>query len=162
MFGGAGRLGEVSWRYVFIGLCLVGLAVFRLNQGSAVWAAVFGLAALANAYLAVLPLLPPRFGGQTQTSQPGSGPASEPPPEELRRALKVYESRVRGYLAIAVVGWMVTVGTVLLVPPLGLVGAVLSLFATYLYLRCRRSVRILHHVLSDPQRRSTKKNRRTA
>ena len=159
---GAGRLGEVSWRYVFIGLCLVGLAVFRLEQGSVVWAVVFGLAALANAYLSVLPLLPSRFGGQAQVSGPGSGgPASEPPPEELRRALKVYESRVRGWLAIAAVGWVVTVGTVLLVPPLGLVGAALSLFATYLYLRCRRSVRILHRALSVPKRKPTK-SRRTA
>ena len=161
MMAGAGRLGKVSWRYAFIGLCLIGLAVFRLEQGSAVWAAVFGLAALANAYLAVLPLLPPRFGGQTQASQLGSDPASEPPPEELRRALEVYESRVRGWLAIAVVGWVVTVGTVLLVPPLGLVGAALSLFATYLYLRCRRSVRILHHILAAPRKKPAK-NRRTA
>lgn len=159
---GAGQLGKISWRYGFIGLCLVGLAVFRLDQGSVVWAAVFGLAALANAYLSVLPLLPPRFGGQTETSQPGSGEPPEPPPEELRRALKVYESRVRGYLTIAAVGWVVTVGTVLVVPPLGLVGAVLSLFATYLYLRCRRSVRILRHALSAPRRKPTKKNRRTA
>ena len=161
MMADAGRLGEVSWRYVFIGLCLVGLAVFRLEQGSVVWAVVFGLAALANAYLSVLPLLPPRFGGQTQVSGTGSGPASEPSPEELRRALRVYESRVRGWLAIAAVGWVVTVGTVLLVPPLGLVGAALSLFATYLYLRCRRSVRILHRALSVPKRKPTK-NRRTA
>jgi hypothetical protein len=132
-------------------LCFAALAAFRLNDGSALWAAVFGLAALANAYLSVRFVLPPSLGGVKPQEAGPPGPTSapsEPPPEEMRRALKVYESRARGWLAIAIVGSIATVGVILLTPPLALLTAALSLFSTYKFRRCRRSVEILRRALA--------------
>jgi hypothetical protein len=149
---GSPQAGGFQWGYALAGLCFAALAAFQIDRGSALWAAVFGLAALANAYLSVRFVLPPSLGGvklQEEAGQPG--PASAPPqptPEEMRRALKVYESRTRGWLVIAVAGWVTTAGMIVLSPPLALVAAALSLFSTYRFRRCRRSVRILRHALA--------------
>jgi hypothetical protein len=145
------QAGGFRWMYALLGVCFVALAVFRLDEGSALWAAVFGLAALAYAYLSVRFVLPPSLGGVRlqEAGQPGPASApSEPTPEEMRRALKVYESRARGWLVISVAGWLATVGVVLLTPPLALVTAALSLFSTYRFRRCRRSVEILRRALA--------------
>jgi hypothetical protein len=148
---GSAQPGGFQWGYALVGLCFAALAAFRLNDGSALWAAVFGLAALGNAYLSVRFVLPPSLGGiKPQEARP-SGPATAPPeptPEEMRRALAVYESRTRGWLAISVAGWITTVGVILLTPPLALLTAALSLFSTYRFRRCRRSVRILRRALA--------------
>ena len=151
MVGGSGRAGGFQWGYALGGLCFAALAAFRLNDGSTLWAAVFGLAALVNAYLSVRFVLPPSLGGMKPQEAGQPGPASappEPPPEEMRRALKVYESRARGWLAISIAGWITTVGVLLLTPPLALVTAALSLFSAYRFRRCRRSVRILRRALA--------------
>lgn len=151
MVDGSAQAGGLQWRYAFVGLCFALLAASRLNDGSALWAAVFGLVALANAYLWARFVLPPSLGGVRPQEVGQSGPASEPSQpsyEEMRRALEVYESRARGWLVISVVGWLATVGLLLLTPPLALVAAALSLFSTYKFRRCRRSVRILRRALA--------------
>jgi hypothetical protein len=151
---GSVRAGGFQWMYALVGLCFVALAGFRLNEGSALWAVVFGLAALANAYLSVRFVLPQSLGGvrPQEAGQPGPASApSESTPEEMRRALKVYESRTRGWLAIAVAGWIATAGVILLTPPLALVAAALSLFSTYRLRRCRRSVGILRRALAPDE-----------
>ena len=148
MVDGPAQAGGFQWMYALLGLCFIALAVFRLEDGSTLWAAVFGLAALAYAYLSVRFVLPPSLGGVRLQEAGQSGPASEPTPEEMRRALKTYESRARGWLVISVVGWLATVGVVLLTPPLALVAAALSLFSTYRFRRCRRSERILRRALA--------------
>ncbi len=151
MVDGSTQPGGFQWGYALVALCFTVLAAFRLNDGSALWAAVFGLAALANAYLSVRFVLPPSLGGvkSQEAGPPGSASAlSEIPPEEMRRALKVYESRTRGWLVISVAGWITTIGVILLTPPLALVAAALSLFSTYRFRRCRRSVMILRRALS--------------
>jgi hypothetical protein len=137
--------------YALVGLCFVGLAVFWLNEGSTLWAVVFGLAALANAYLSVRFILPSSLGGVRPQEAGLPGPASapsQPPPEAMRRALKVYESRARGWMVIAVAGWLATAALVLSTPPLALVAAALSLFSTHRLQRCRRSVEILRRALA--------------
>ena len=63
MVDGSEQSGGFQWIYALLGLCFVALAVFRLDEGSALWAAVFGLAALAYAYLSVRFVLPPSLGG---------------------------------------------------------------------------------------------------
>ncbi len=151
MVDGSAQAGGFRWMYALLGVCFVALAVFRLDEGSALWAAVFGLAALAYAYLSVRFVLPPSLGGVRlqEAGQPGPASApSEPTPEEMRRSLKVYESRARSWLVISVAGWLATVGVVLLTPPLALVTAALSLFSTYRFRRCRRSVEILRRALA--------------
>ena len=151
MVDGPAQPGGFQWGYALGGLCFAALAAFRLNDGSALWAAVFGLAALINAYLAVRYVLPSSLGGLKPQEAGPPGPASappEPPPEEMRRALRVYESRARGWLAITIVGWITTVGLILLTPPLALVAAAISLFSTYRFRRCRRSVGILRSALA--------------
>ena len=151
MVDGPAQAGGFQWRYALLGLCFVALAVFRLEDGSALWAAVFGLAALAYAYLSVRFVLPTRLGGMKpqEAWQPGRASApSEPTPEEMRRALKTYESRARGWLVISAAGWLATVGVVLLTPPLALVAAALPLFSTHRFRRCRRSVEILQRALA--------------
>jgi hypothetical protein len=148
---GSARPGGLQWRYAFVGLCFAVLAAFRLDDGSTLWAAVFGLAALANAYLSVRFVLPPSLGGVRSQEVWPPGPASapsEPTPEEMRRALEVYESRTRGWLVISVAGWITTAGVILLSPPLALLTAALSLFSAYRFRRCRRSVRILRRALA--------------
>jgi uncharacterized membrane protein len=148
---GSPQTGGFQWGYALAGLCFAALAAFRLNDGSALWAAVFGLVALANAYLSVRFVLPPSLGGvkSQEAGPPGSASAlSEIPPEEMRRALKVYEFRTRGWLVISVVGWITTIGVILLTPPLALLTAALSLFSVYRFQRCRRSVRILRRALA--------------
>jgi hypothetical protein len=148
---GSGRAGDFQWGYALGGLCFAVLAAFRLSDGSTLWAAVFGLAAMANAYLAVRFVLPPGLGGARSQEAGLPGPASatpEPTPEEMRRALNAYESRARGWLVISVAGWVVTVGMILLTPPLALLTAALSLFSAYRFRRCRRSVRILRRTLA--------------
>jgi hypothetical protein len=145
------QAGGVQWRYALFGLCFVALAAFRLDDGSATWAAVFGLAALAYAYLAIRFVLPPSLGGVRLEEAGQPGPAStpsEPTPAEMSRALKAYESRARVWLVISVAGWLVTVGVVLLTPPLALVAAALSLFSTYKFRRCRRSTRTLRRAVA--------------
>ena len=151
MVDGSQQSGGFQWMYALLGLCFVALAVFRLDEGSALWAAVFGLAALAYAYLSVRFVLPTRLGGMKlqEAGQPGPASASsEPTPEEMRRALQTYESRARGWLVISIAGWLATVGVVLLTPSLALVAAALSLFSTYRFRRCRRSERILRRALA--------------
>ncbi len=151
MVDGSGRAGDFQWGYALGGLCFAVLAAFRLDDGSTLWAAVFGLAALAYAYLSVRFVLPTRLGGMKPQEAGRTGPASaasEPTPEEMSRALKVYESRARGWLIISVVGWIATVGVILLAPPLALLTAALSLFSTYRFRRCRRSVGILRRALA--------------
>jgi hypothetical protein len=155
---GPAQKGGFQWMYALLGLCFVALAIFRLDEGAALWAAVFGLAALAYAYLSVRFVLPTRLGGMKPQEAGQSGPASapsEPTPAEMSQTLRVYESRARGWLAISVAGWLATVGVVLLTPPLALVSAALSLFSTYRFRRCRRSVRILRRalVLEGPKER---------
>jgi hypothetical protein len=148
---GPARADGFQWGYALGTLCFAALAAFQLDRGSTLWAAVFSLAALANAYLSVRYVLPPSLGGvkpqETGQPAPASTP-SEPPPEEMRRSLKVYESRTRGWLAIAVSGWITTAGLILLSPALALMAAALSLFSTYRFRRCRRSVRILRRALA--------------
>jgi hypothetical protein len=140
-----------QWRYALLGLGFLALAAFRLNEGTAVWAAVFALAALANAYLWARFVLPPSLGGVRMQGAGSTEPAperSEPTPEEMRRSLGVYETRTRGWLVISVAGWVSTGVAVLLSPPLALVAAALSLFSTYRFRRCRRSVRTLRRALA--------------
>jgi hypothetical protein len=146
---GSSQAGGFQWGYAVGALCFAALAAFRLDDGSTLWAAVFGLAALANAYLSVRYVLPPSLGGikPQEAGRPASAPP-EPTPEEMRRALKVYESRTRGWFAITVAGWITTAGMILLTPPLALVTAALSLFSIYRFRRCRRSVRILRRALA--------------
>ena len=151
MVDGSAQAGGFQWRYALVGVCFATLATFRLNDGSALWAAVFGLAALAYAYLAVRFVLPSSLGGVRlqETGQPGPPSApSEPTPEEMSRTLKVYESRAGSWFVISVAGWLATVGVVLLTPPLALVTAALSLFSTYRFRRCRRSAGILRRALT--------------
>ena len=151
MVDGSAQAGGFRWMYALLGVCFVALAVFRLEEDSTLWAAVFGLAALAYAYLSVRFVLPPSLGGvrPQEAGQPGPASApSEPTPEEMSRTLKVYESRARSWLVISVAGWLATVGVVLLTPPLALVTAALSLFSTYRFRRCRRSVEILRRALT--------------
>ena len=151
MVDGSAQAGGFRWMYALLGVCFVALAVFRLEEGSTLWAAVFGLAALAYAYLSVRFVLPPSLGGvrPQEAGQPGPASApSEPTPEEMSRTLKVYESRARSWLVISVVGWLATVGVVLMTPPLALVTAALSLLSTHRYRRCRRSVEILRRALA--------------
>jgi hypothetical protein len=148
---GSAQPGGIQWGYALVALGFAVLATFRLNEGSFLWAAVFGLVALANVYLSARYVLPQSLGGikAQESGQPGPAPTpSEPPPEEMRRALKVYESRARGWLVISVVGWIATVGVILLTPPLALVAAALSLFSTYRFRRCRRSIGILRRALA--------------
>ena len=152
MVDGSAQPGGFQWGYALVALGFAVLATFRLNEGSFLWAAVFGLVALANVYLSARYVLPQSLGGIKAQGSGQPGPAStpsEPPPEEMRRALKIYESRTRGWLAIAVAGWITTVGVILLSPPLALVAAALSLFSTYRLRRCRRSVRILRRALAS-------------
>jgi hypothetical protein len=147
---GSPQTGGFQWGYALVGLCFVALSAFQLNESSALWAVVFGLAGLANAYLSVRFVLPPSLGGvrAKEAGQPGPAFASpQPTLEEMRRALKVYESRTRGWLVIAIAGWITTAGMILLTPPLALAAAAISLFSTYRFWRCRRSVRILRHAL---------------
>ena len=151
MVDGSAQAGGFRWMYALLGVCFVALAVFRLEEDSTLWAAVFGLAALAYAYLSVRFVLPPSLGGvrPQEAGQPGPASApSEPTPEEMSRTLKVYESRARSWLVISVAGWLATVVVVLLTPPLALVTAALSLFSTYRFRRCRRSVEILRRALA--------------
>ena len=154
MVDGPARAGGFQWRYAFVGVCFAALAAFRLNEGSALWAVVFGLAALANVYLWARFVLPPKLGGVRlqEAGQPGPASApSEPTSEEMRRAQEVHAARARGWLMISVVGWLATVGVVLLTPPLALVAAALSLFSTYRFRRCRRSVEILRRALAPDE-----------
>jgi hypothetical protein len=156
LVGGSGQAGGFQWGYALGGLCFAALAAFRLNDGSTLWAAVFGLAALANAYLWVRFVLPPSLGGVSpqEAGQPAPASApSGPSSAEMRRALQVYESRTRGWLVISVAGWITTAGVILLTPPLALLTAALSLFSAYRFRRCRRSVRILRRALAvTPER----------
>lgn len=151
MVDGSARAGGFQWRYALFGLGFAALAAVRLNEGSILWAVVFGLAVLANAYLSARFVLPRSLGGlrpqEAGQPSPASAP-SEPTPEKMRRALKIYELRMRGWIAIAVAGWMTTAVVILLSPPLSLVAAALSLFSTYRFRRCRRSVRILRRALA--------------
>lgn len=142
---------RVNWIYAFVGLCFGGLAVLRADQGSVVWTVVFGLAALSNVYLSVRFVIPPRFGGEARPEVGRSGSSatiSELSSEGMRRSLRFYESAMRRWLVIAVIGWTSTVGLLLLVPLSGLLVAVLALFATHRHLRCRRSVAILRRALA--------------
>ena len=104
MVDGSGRAGDFHWGYALGGLCFTVLAVFRLEDGSNLWAAVFGLAALVNAYLSVRFVLPPSLGGVRSQEAAPSGLASatsEPPPEEMRQAL---ELNVSEDLALSALG----------------------------------------------------------
>ncbi len=151
MVDGSAQPGGIQWGYALVALCFAALAAFRLNEGSALWAVVFGLAAIGNAYLSARFVLPPSLGGVRPQEAGQPGPASAPPDptrEEMRRALKVYESRTRGWLAITIAGWITTGGMILLTPPLALVAAAISLFSTYRFRRCRRSVVILRRALA--------------
>jgi hypothetical protein len=148
---GSAQPGGFQWGYALVALCFAALTAFRLNEGSTLWAAVFALAALGNAYLSVRFVLPQSLGGVRLRGAGQPGPASAPSgatPEEMRRALKIYETRTRGWLMIAVAGGITTAGVILLSPPLALVTAALSLFSTYRFRRCRRSVRILRRALA--------------
>jgi hypothetical protein len=95
--------------------------------------------------------LPSTLGGVRPQEAGLPGPASaasQPPPEEMCRALRVYASRTRGWLVIAIAGWIATAALILSTPPLSLVAAALSLFSTYRFRRCRRSVMILRRALA--------------
>lgn len=163
--GATVRTGTIHWRYVLVGLCLIGLASFHLDRGSTVWAVIFGLAALSNAYLSIRPMLPSRFGGEVRLEAWQVDPAatlSGLPLEEMRRSLKVYERRSRSWFVIAVVGLVITASVILLIPPLALVAAALSLFSVYRLRRCRRSVGILRHTLDMATNEVTKDTGRRA
>lgn len=117
----------VSWRYALLGLGFLVLAGVRAAQGAPVWAAVFALAAVANAWLAV-------------RDEPGGAPA--PPaaagPDEVARELARCRTAQRQWQALGLVGLLVAGGLLLVEPPLAVIAAGATLFAVFRARRVRR------------------------
>lgn len=108
--------------------CLALLSVWRVADGAVGLAAVFAVLALANL----------GFGlWMARRHDAGAGAGVLPPPASAQaREEHDRQRRARaGWLRIALFGWVAAIGGAFFFPPLSLVLAALSLYATVRYVR---------------------------
>ncbi|WP_219419777.1 hypothetical protein [Pseudonocardia nigra] len=113
----------IRWRYLLLGLGFLALAGIRAVDGAAVWAAVFGLAAVANGWLAW------HEGARA--------------PERAR----VNPASGRQWQVLAVACLVVGGGLLLLEPSLAVIAAAAALFCLH---RARQAARTLQPVSGHP------------
>ncbi len=120
----------LTWRYVVLGLGFLALAGVRAAQGAPVWAAVFVLAAAANAWLALQG--DREEGGATAPAVPDSDP------QEIERERARCLTAQRQWQVLGLGGALLAVGLLLLEPPLAVLGGAAALFAVFRGRRVRR------------------------
>lgn len=131
----------VTWRYVVLGLGFLALAGLRAAQGAPVWAAVFVLAAAANAWLAVQ-------GGREEGG--AAAPAvADADPWEVERERARCRTAQRGWQVLGLGGALLAAGLLLLEPPLAVLGGGAALFAVSRSRRVRRYAVTLPAPASD-------------
>lgn len=125
----------MRWRYVVLGLGFLGLAVVRAVHGAPVWAVVFVVAAVVNAWLAV-----------------HEAPRAEPvnvdrvDRSEVDEALDGYRTSARQWQVLGVGGVLVGAVLLLLEPPLAVFAGVAALFALHRAHRASRTVATLRRL----------------
>lgn len=126
----------MRYNHLLAAACFGLLASFRSADGDMGWAGLFAALAVGSLFLA--------FRERPAGAGPGR-PADPPKPTsaDLRRSLRVHESRSRSWLAIALCGWALALGGLFLFPPMGLVVAGLALYSSLRYHRARRLVEAL-------------------
>ena len=112
----------VQWRYVVLGVGFLVLAGVRAAQGAPVWAAVFVLAGVANAWLALR-------GDEGQRRAAAPDPRAGADAGEVERELARCSTAQRQWQVLGLVGALVAAGLLLLEPPLAVLGAAAALFA---------------------------------
>lgn len=116
--------------------CLVLLSLWNTADGSIVLGALF--AALATVNVALNAYLARGRGWSTSSLIPDRAS-----PEQVAE-LAERQAKVRsGWLRIMIFGWAAAVSGMFVYPPMSVVLAALSLFASYRYLRCGRILRAL-------------------
>lgn len=129
----------MKWRYAVLGLGFLGLAGVRAAQGAPVWAVVFAVAAVANAWLAVheAPQAAPVDAGRLVATVDRS---------EVDRSLDGYRTSARQWHVIGVAGVLVGGGLLLLEPGLAVFAGAAALFALHRAHRAGRAVATLRRV----------------
>jgi hypothetical protein len=113
----------VQWRYVVLGLGFLALAGVRAAQGAPVWAAVFVVAAAANAWLALQ-------GGRDEGAATAPAVANAGP-HEIERERTLCLAAQRRWQVLGLGGALVAAGLLLLEPPLAVLGGAAALFAVF-------------------------------
>jgi hypothetical protein len=132
----------VSWRHVVLGVGFLALAGVRAAQGAPVWAAVFVLAGVANAWLAFRG----DEGGPDGRGAPVAPDAADPRAVERERARCL--TAMRRWQGLALGGVLVAAGVLLIEPPLAVLGGAAALFAVFRARRVRRYAATLERISS--------------
>lgn len=122
----------MHWRYVVLGLGFLALAGVRAAQGAPVWAAVFALAAVVNAWLAF------QGDGRTAATTSNAGPVADADPREVARERARCHTAQRQWQVLGSVGVLLAAGLLLVEPPLAVLGGAAALFAVFRAHRVRR------------------------
>ncbi|PVZ08132.1 hypothetical protein [Actinomycetospora cinnamomea] len=126
----------VQWRYVVLGLGFLALAGVRAAQGAWVWMAIFVLAGVANAWLA---LQGDRGEGSSAASgAPTEAEPHEAEPHEVERERARCLTAQRQWQVLGFTGALLAAGLLLLEPPLAVLGGLVALFALFRARRVRR------------------------
>lgn len=126
-----------QWRYAVVGLGFLGLSGVRAAQDAPVWAAVFAVAAVANAWLALR---------ETTEPQPAPVDPARLEPSEVRRSLDGYRTSARQWQILGIVGVLTAGGLLLLTPVLAMFAGAAALFALHRAHRAGRAVTTLRYV----------------
>jgi hypothetical protein len=122
----------VSWRYVVLGLGFLALAGVRAAQGAPVWAGVFALAAVVNAWLAF------QGDGRAGASTSDAPTVADADPREVARERARCHTAQRQWQVLGSVGALLAAGLLLVEPPLAVLGGAAALFAVFRAHRVRR------------------------
>ncbi|MDD7965418.1 hypothetical protein [Actinomycetospora lemnae] len=103
----------MTWRHVVLAVGFLALAGVRATQGATVWAVVFGLAAVANAWLAL------------RSEETGAAPAvpADADPREVAAEEVRCRAALRRWQLLALAGALVAAGLLLVEPPLAVLAA---------------------------------------
>lgn len=140
----------MRWRYVVLGLGFLGLAGVRAAEGAPVWAVVFVIAAVVNAWLAA------HEAPQAAPSAPADvdAPDSRDQPSRLNRldrsdvdrSLAGYRTSARQWQFLGGAGVLVGGGLLLLEPALAVFAGAAAIFALHRARRAGRAVATLQRV----------------
>jgi hypothetical protein len=140
----------MRWGPAVAAPCLALLAWFRLSDDQPALAALFAIAALAQAYLSIRSFLEQR-SRQRATSAPSKRAPERrrlPPQDQVSSTLDVFRRRRKGWLRLATIGWVLAGAGILLFPPTGVSLAAMSLFATLRFRYYDRYVPVLERALA--------------
>lgn len=140
----------MRWGAVVAAACCAALAALRWSEGEQLLGGIFAAAAVLYVCLAVAAY---RKEGANRGPRLRREEAYEVPPmEKIARTLDVFKSRSRGWLWLAVSGWLAATASVFTSLPVAMILAALSAYATVRYRYYTHYTGVLKRALAAQKR----------